>query len=86
MLTQPREYYRSRFKLPLIKFVYGTAELYKRRTKTGVNNIREVIFRGTVVALSTALLVWLSIFMYVAFYYAYVPTILHEHPVYLQFR
>ncbi|RZC42785.1 seipin, partial [Asbolus verrucosus] len=60
--------------------------LYKTRTQTGVNNVREILFRGTVVALITALLVWLSIFMYIAFYYAYVPTISHERPVYLKFK
>lgn len=72
--------------MPVVKFVYGTVALYKKKTTDGVNNIREVIFRGTVVALTTALLVWLSIFMYLAFYYTFVPVISHERPVHLQFR
>lgn len=82
----PRQFLRQRLKLPLVKFVHDTVNLYKRRTKSGVNNIREILFRGTVVALITALLVWLSIFMYIAFYYAYVPTISHERPVHLTFQ
>jgi seipin len=82
----PREFIRQRFKLPLVKFIHDTINLYKTRTQTGVNHIREILFRGTVVALITALLVWLAIFMYVAFYYAYVPTISHERPVFLKFR
>lgn len=82
----PREYVRQKFKLPLVKFIHDTVNLYKSRTKAGVNNVREILFRGTVIALITALLVWLSIFMYIAFYYVYVPTISHERPVHLKFR
>lgn len=86
VLRHPRKYYRERFKIPVIRFVHETVQLYKRKTETGVNNVKEVIFRGSIVALATALLVWLSVFMYIAFYYAYVPAITHERPVYLQFR
>ncbi|CAH1983544.1 unnamed protein product [Acanthoscelides obtectus] len=82
----PREYIRQKYKLPLVKFIHDTVNLYKSRTKAGVHNVREVLFRGTVIALITALLVWLSVFMYVAFYYVYVPTISHERPVYLKFK
>ncbi|XP_018566875.1 seipin isoform X2 [Anoplophora glabripennis] len=82
----PREYVRQKFKLPLVKFIHDTVNLYKSRTKAGVNNVREILFRGTVIALITALLVWLSIFMYIAFYYVYVPTISHERAVHLKFR
>lgn len=82
----PRKYYVECIKLPLIRFAYSTAELYKARTKSGVNNIKEILLRGILVAFTTSLLVWLSIFMYMAFYYAYVPTVTHEHPVHLQFR
>lgn len=85
-LRHPRRYYREKFKLPLIRFAHETAELYKRRTEEGVNNLKEVIFRGSIVALVTSLLVWLSVFMYIAFYYAYVPAVTHERPVHLQFR
>lgn len=82
----PREFVRQRFKLPIIKFIHDTLDLYKVRTKKGVNNVREVLFKGAVVALVTALLVWLSIFMYAAFYYVYVPKISHEKPVFLKFK
>ncbi|KAJ8919999.1 hypothetical protein NQ315_006529 [Exocentrus adspersus] len=82
----PREYVRQKFKLPLVKFIHDTVNLYKSRTKTGVNNIREILLRGTVIVFITALLVWLSIFMYIAFYYVYVPTISHERPVHLKFK
>lgn len=85
-LLRPIEWYQKNIKLPLVKFIYETIELYKQRTKRGVNSIRDVLFKGSVIAFITSLLVWLSIFMYVAFYYAYVPAISHERPVYLQFK
>lgn len=82
----PREFARQKLKLPIIKFIHDTIDLYKVRTKSGVNSIREVLFKGAVIALITALLVWLSIFMYAAFYYVYVPKISHEKPVFLKFK
>ncbi|XP_066254220.1 seipin isoform X1 [Euwallacea similis] len=82
----PREYIRQRLKLPIIKFIYDTIDLYKTRTQTGVNSVKEILIRGTVIALITTILVWLSILMYVAFYYVYVPSIKHERPVHLKFK
>lgn len=82
----PTEFYRQKFKLPLVKFVHNTIQLYTTKTQNGVQNIREVLLKGIVVAFITSLLVWLSIFMYAAFYYAYVPAVSHEKPVYIQFR
>lgn len=81
----PREFYRQRFKLPIIAFVDSTLDMFKAKTKKGASNVSQVLFRGTLVALITSTLVWLSIFMYLAFYYAYVPIVSHERPVHLTF-
>lgn len=85
-LRHPRAFYRTKISGPLIKFVYDTVQVYKLRTKKGINSLREILLRGTIVAAATSVLVWLSIFMYMAFYYMYVPTISHERPVFLQFK
>ncbi|XP_076262767.1 lipid droplet biogenesis associated protein seipin isoform X2 [Rhynchophorus ferrugineus] len=82
----PRQFLRQKFKLPLIKFIHDTVTLYKSRTKSGVNNLKDILLRGVVIAFITTLLVWLSICMYLAFYYVYVPTLKHEKPVHLKFR
>lgn len=82
----PREFIRVKIKQPVTKFVYDTVSLYKIRTQQGVNNVRELVVRGIIVAIVTALLVWLAVFMYIGFYYAYVPVVSHERPVYLRFR
>ncbi|KAL3284779.1 hypothetical protein HHI36_018922 [Cryptolaemus montrouzieri] len=85
-VTSPRRFVKDNIKLPLAKFIFDTVNLYKSRAKTGANSVRDIFFRGSVVALITALIVWLSIFMYVAFYYTYVPIITHDKPVYLNFK
>lgn len=75
-----------RVKYPIIKFISDTADLYKQRTLQQANNVRDLIFRGCVIALIIALLVWLSILMYIAFYYAYVPYVSHSKPVHVTFK
>ncbi|KAL1517686.1 hypothetical protein ABEB36_001421 [Hypothenemus hampei] len=82
----PKEYIKQHFKLPLIKFIHNSVALFKNRTETGVNNIKEILIRGTIIALITAILVWLSILMYITFYYVYVPSVRHERAVYLKFK
>lgn len=80
------DFYRFRFKLPIIQFLSNTADLYKQRTLQQANNLRELVFRGLVVSLVLALLIWLSVLMYLAFYYAYVPYVSHSKPIHLAFK
>lgn len=84
--TSVRNSFRSRIQLPLIIFVHGIIELFKAKANSGLNRLKTTLFRSTVVAFITSLLVWLSILMYLAFYYAYVPTVSHEKQVHLQFE
>lgn len=86
LVMGPKNIYRDRFKLPLVRFAHTTVEHYKIRTNQGISSAKDVLLRGIIVAFVTSLLVWLSIFMYLAFYYAYVPRISHERPVYVQFE
>ncbi|XP_022918089.1 seipin [Onthophagus taurus] len=85
IFRSPREYYRLKLKLPVIAFAYHTVELFKSKTRSGAEQVRTTIFRGTLVSVTVAALVWLSILMYVSFYYAYVPKVAYEKPVHLQF-
>lgn len=57
----------------------------QKRTKRGVQSARSVILNGGIIIISGILIVWLSIFLYTAFYYAYVPSISYVRPVHLQF-
>ncbi|XP_017780243.1 PREDICTED: seipin isoform X2 [Nicrophorus vespilloides] len=81
----PKEFYKVRFKLPAIRFIDNTLDVLRAKSKTGIYNTKEVFIKGTVVAFITTVLVWLSVFMYLAFYYTYVPSVAHERPVHLKF-
>ncbi|XP_006817296.1 seipin-like [Saccoglossus kowalevskii] len=47
---------------------------------------KSVTLRIVFLSLVFLLLLWISVFLYGSFYYAYMPTSAHERPVYLQFR
>ncbi|CAB0045098.1 unnamed protein product [Trichogramma brassicae] len=44
------------------------------------------MFRGGLIVIVAILIVWISIFLYTAFYYAYMPSMTYVRPVHLQFR
>ncbi|XP_069677157.1 seipin isoform X1 [Periplaneta americana] len=72
--------------MPTFRFLGQTIHDYRQRTVEGVNELRELAFRGGIVALVAAIILWIAIFLYVAFYYTYMPSISHVRPVHLQFE
>lgn len=86
LLGLPIEIVRNYVFKPAVDRTYSTYEDYKARTKEGVTTVREVIFKLAVVALAAAVIIWLAIFMYIAFYYTYMPAIAHIRPVHMQFK
>ncbi|KOC64909.1 Seipin [Habropoda laboriosa] len=58
----------------------------QKKTTRGVQSARDVILSGGIIIVSGILIVWLSVFLYTAFYYAYVPSISYVRPVHLQFK
>jgi seipin len=69
--------------MPAFRFLGQTLNNYRQRT---VDELREVVFKGGVVALVAAAVIWVAIFLYVAFYYTYMPSISHIRTVHLQFK
>ncbi|XP_071449809.1 seipin [Hetaerina americana] len=59
---------------------------YVTRVINGVTGVKNVFFSGGVVLVIGLVSIWVSIFLYVAFYYAYMPAVLHVRPVHLQFK
>lgn len=57
----------------------------QNRTTLGVKSAKDAVFRGGIIIVSAVLIVWLSIFLYTAFYYAYMPSMSYVRPVHLQF-
>ncbi|XP_076759994.1 lipid droplet biogenesis associated protein seipin [Xylocopa sonorina] len=58
----------------------------QKRTTRSVQSIRDVILSGGIIIISGILIIWLSVFLYTAFYYAYVPSISYVRPVHLFFK
>lgn len=58
----------------------------QKTTTRGVQSARDVILSGGIVIISGIFIVWLSVFLYTAFYYAYMPSMSYVRPVNLQFK
>lgn len=56
---------------------------YGERTNASA---RDIAVKATFLAFATAVIIWMSIFMYIAFYYTYMPAIEHIRPVHIQFE
>nr|CAD7439367.1 unnamed protein product [Timema bartmani] len=68
------------------QFLSKSLNIYRRTTASGVQNIKDVLCSGGLVALVASLIIWVAIFLYVAFYYTYMPSTSHIRPVHLQFK
>jgi len=69
--------------MPSFRFLGQRFTNYRQRT---VDEVRELVFKGAGVALVATVIVWVAIFLYVAFYYTYIPSVSHIRPVHLQFE
>lgn len=69
--------------MPAFRFLGQAIDDYIQRT---VDELRELVVKAGVVAFVVAVIIWVSIFLYVAFYYTYMPSISHVRPVHLQFK
>ncbi|GAB6031507.1 hypothetical protein CHUAL_009279 [Chamberlinius hualienensis] len=47
---------------------------------------RDILYKLLIVVLTSSVILWLSVFLYVTFYYAYMPAVSHTKPAHLQFR
>ncbi|KAJ9576954.1 hypothetical protein L9F63_006480 [Diploptera punctata] len=72
--------------MPSFRFFRHIINNYRQRTANNIQEIRELFVKGGVVALVAAIILWIAIFSYVTFYYAYMPSISHVRPVHLQFK
>lgn len=51
-----------------------------------MQSAKDAAFRGGTIVVSIVFVIWLSIFLYTAFYYAYMPSMSYVRPVHLQFK
>ncbi|XP_011300068.1 seipin [Fopius arisanus] len=59
---------------------------FQKQTSESVQLTQIALFRGGVIFITSVVVVWISIFLYTAFYYAYMPSMLHMRPVHLEFE
>ncbi|KOB72160.1 Seipin [Operophtera brumata] len=82
----PFRIYREFFFKPVQSFAYDQYKGYKKKTGAGINSVKELVYRAGIVAVFLSAILWISIFMYVIFYYTYMPNVTHVRPVHLQFK
>lgn len=61
-------------------------ERYKQKTADGAQVLWDKFFKGGLFALFGAFILWLSIFLYISFYYYYMPSVSHTRQVNLKFK
>lgn len=60
-------------------------DLIKEKTLNTANNTFDTFIKGGILFLFCVTIVWVSVFLYVVFYYTYVPSVEHIKSVNLQF-
>lgn len=71
--------------MPAFRFITRRIDACRQRTFDGAGVVWENILKGGLLALIIATIIWISIFLYVMFYYLYMPSMSHIRPVHLQF-
>lgn len=59
---------------------------YRRRFFSTAFSFKDVVYRLFAFVVTASLILWLSVFLYVSFYYSYVPVISYTRPVHFDFK
>lgn len=78
--------FREHIRAPIEFFIAKQYLGYKKKTDEGISSAKELLYRAGVITVFLSAIVWISIFMYVVFYYTYMPNVTHVRPVHLQFK
>ncbi|XP_069363338.1 seipin [Maniola hyperantus] len=82
----PFNVFRDFVRLPIEVFVSEQYTGYKKKTNEGLTSVKELLYRAAIVLVFLSAILWISIFLYVIFYYTYMPNVTHVRPVHLQFK
>ncbi|CAH2098837.1 unnamed protein product [Euphydryas editha] len=82
----PFKAFHDLIRYPIVSFVNEQYTGYKKKTNDSITSIKEIIYRVAVVSVFLSAIMWISIFLYVVFYYTYMPNVTHMRPVHLQFK
>ncbi|XP_017483445.1 PREDICTED: seipin isoform X1 [Rhagoletis zephyria] len=85
-LLDPSGLVRRLLVRPAVQIGYNIYDDIKSRADEKVGSLKELVLRVGLVAFAVVLIIWIAVFMYVAFYYTYMPAISHTRPVHMQFK
>ncbi|XP_030373654.1 seipin [Scaptodrosophila lebanonensis] len=71
---------------PAVNLSLNVYDRLRSKADEKVGSIREVVLRVGLIAFAVILIIWLAVFLYVAFYYSYMPALSHTRPVHMQFK
>lgn len=77
---------RKLFFRPAFNLTSRAYDHFRMKTNEGVVTIKELTLRLFIISFAVALIIWFAVFLYVAFYYAYMPAMTHIRPVHMQFK
>lgn len=85
-LLNPFRILRKYVRTPIEAFLTKQFWNYKKKTDQGIHSVKEILYKLVIIAVFSSAILWMSVFMYVAFYYTYMPNVAHVRPVHLQFK
>lgn len=71
---------------PVTSVVSTAFDHYRTKTSDQISSVKEMAVKASIVAISSAIVIWAAVFMYIAFYYTFIPAVAHTRPVYMQFK
>lgn len=71
---------------PVVNVGLKVYDQVKTKADQKVDSARELLLRFGLIAFAVALIIWAAVFLYAAFYYAYMPAISHTRAVHMQFK
>lgn len=86
LYLNPFRVFKDFVRIPIEAFLGRQYLDYKKKTNEGINSVKELLLRAGIVLVFLSAILWISIFMYVIFYYIYMPNVTHIRPVHLQFK
>ncbi|KAJ6638302.1 Seipin [Pseudolycoriella hygida] len=77
---------RRLFFRPVVAVTSKAFDRCRTETNNQISSAKEFALKASVVAIISAVIIWIAVFLYLAFYYSFIPTVAHTRPVYMQFE
>lgn len=85
-LFDPFKIYRKLIWKPFINLIFESQEHFGSKTKNGLIAGRKTFLKLFCMLIGAVIILWASVFMYIGFYYTYMPSKDHLKTVHMQFQ